>query len=123
VARLLSSDGESLVTETPEGLALTPLRGGPSRPIPGSVPDDRPLRFTPDGKFLFLRSNFSRDFPARVFRLDVATGRREIWKELTPGDPAGISVLTPNAISADGQTVLFLYGRSLADLYLAEGLR
>ena len=32
----------------------------------------------------------AREFPARVFRLDVATGRREVWKELMPGDPAGM---------------------------------
>ena len=123
VARLISTDGKSLVIETPEGLALMPLEGGPARPIPGTSPDDRPLGFTSDGRFLFLRSLAGKDFPARVFRLDISTGRREVWKELMPGDPAGISVLTPNAISADGQTVLFTYGRSLADLYLAEGLK
>jgi Tol biopolymer transport system component len=123
VARLLSPDGKSLVTQTPDGLALTPLEGGSSHPIPGVAAGDRPLRFTADGRSLFLRSDAQRDFPARVFRLDIATGRRDVWKELMPGDPAGISLLAPNAISADGQTVLFIYGRSLADLYLAEGLK
>jgi hypothetical protein len=40
-----------------------------------------------------------------------------------PGDPAGLTSLSPGAISDDGQTILFNYGRSLADLYLAEGLK
>jgi hypothetical protein len=123
VARLLSADGRSLVTQTPEGLALTPLEGGTSRPIPGVAPGERPLRFTADGRSLFLRTDAQRDLPAQVFRLDVATGRREIWKELMPGDPAGITLLAPSAISEDGKTVLFIYGRSLADLYLADGLK
>jgi len=122
VARLLSPDGASLVTRTPEGLALTPLEGGPSRPIPGVEPGDRPLRFTAESRSLFLRPD-AREFPARVFRLDVATGRREVWKELMPGDPAGITTLSPAAISEDGKTVLFTYARSLSDLYLAEGLK
>ncbi len=122
VARLLSPDGKSLVTQTPEGLALAPLEGGPSRAIPGVSPGDRPLRWTADGRSLFLRSD-AREFPARVFRLDVATGRKEVWKELMPGDPAGITVLVPTAISEDGKTVLFTYARSLSDLYLAEGLK
>jgi serine/threonine protein kinase len=122
-ARLLSPDGRSLVIRTPEGLALTPLEGGPSRPIPGVAPGDRPLGFTADGRFLFLRPEGLADLPARVFRLEVATGRREIWKELMPGDPAGLTHLTPTAISEDGNTVLFDYGRALADLYLAEGLK
>jgi hypothetical protein len=122
VARLLSPDGLSLVTQTPEGLALAPLEGGPSRPIPGVKPGDSPLRFTADGRFLFLRPD-AREFPARVFRLDVSTGRREVWKELMPGDPAGITSLAPAAISEDGKTVLFTCSRSLSDLYLAEGLK
>jgi eukaryotic-like serine/threonine-protein kinase len=123
VALLLSADGRSLVIQTPEGLALMPPEGGPSRPIPGATLGDRPLRFTADGRSLFLRGGAQRDLPARVFRLDVATGRREVWKELMPGDPAGITLLAPQDISEDGKTVLFIYGRSLADLYLAEGLK
>ena len=122
VARLLSPDGKLLVAQTPEGLALTPVEGGPSRPIPGTAPGDRPLRLTADGRSLFLRAD-TREFPARVFRLDIATGRREVWKELMPGDPAGITLLSPEAISEDGKTILFSYARSLADLYLAEGLK
>ncbi len=122
VAALLSADGKSLVTQTAEGPALTPLEGGPSHPIPGVKSEDRPLRLTADGRSLFFRSD-ARKFPARVFRLDVATGRREVWKELMPGDPAGITLLSPAAISEDGKTVLFIYARSLSDLYLAEGLK
>ena len=123
VARLLSADGASLVIRMPDGgFATAPLGGGPSRPIPGLKPGDRPLRFTADGRHLYLRDD-AREFPARVFRLDVATGRREVWKELMPGDPAGITLLSPTAISEDGKTVLFTYARSLSDLYLAEGLK
>jgi hypothetical protein len=80
------------------------------------------LRLTADGRTLFLRAD-AREFPARVFRLDVATGRREVWKELMPADPAGITLLSPGAISEDGKTILFDYARSLSDLYVAEGLK
>ena len=122
-ARLLSADGGSLVVRTPDkGYAIVSLDGGASRPIPGLNPGDRPLRFTADGRHLFLRDG-SRELPARVLRLDLATGRREVWKELTPGDPAGITLLQPSAISDDGKTILFIYSRVLSDLYLAEGLK
>ncbi|HEX7578876.1 MAG TPA: protein kinase, partial [Thermoanaerobaculia bacterium] len=122
-ARLLSADGTSLVIRAPDqGSAVIPLDGGPSRPIPGLEPGDRPLRFAADGRSLFIHS-VAREFPARVLRLDVATGRREVWKELMPGDPAGMTMLSPAAISSDGKTILFIYSRVLSDLYLAEGLK
>jgi hypothetical protein len=40
-----------------------------------------------------------------------------------PADAAGIEELGPWAISPDGKTVLFLYVRTLSELYLAEGLK
>ena len=122
VARLLSRDGASVLTQGPEGAALLPLDGGSSRPIPGLQPGDRPLRFASDGRSLFFRTS-DRELPARVYRLDLETGRREVWKELIPGDLSGNTQLTAGAVSGDGETVLFNYGRSLADLYLAEGLK
>ncbi len=123
IATLVSQDGKSLVIRMPEGgLALAPLEGGPSRPIPGLEPGDNPLRWAENGRALFVGST-KRGFPARVFRVDAATGRREAWKELMPGDPAGITLLTPAAISADGKTILFNYLQALSELYVAEGLR
>jgi hypothetical protein len=119
---VLSADGRSLVIVTPEGLALAALAGGPSRPIPGARPGDVPLRFASDARTLFVRPG-SRELPARVFRLDVATGRREVWREFTPADPSGITRVEAVAISDDGQAVLFSYARVLSDLFLAEGLR
>ena len=103
-------------------MALVSLGGGPSRPISGLNPGDRPLRFASDGRSLFFRTS-ERELPARMYRLDIGTGRREVWKEFMPGDLAGNTQLTASAVSGDGETVLFNYGRSLADLYLAEGLK
>jgi Tol biopolymer transport system component len=122
-ARLLSADGTSLVIRAADqGSAVITLDGGPSRPIPGLEPGDRPLRFTADGRSLFIHSG-ARGFPARVLRLDIVTGRREVWKELMPGDPAGMTMLSPADVSSDGKTILFIYSRILSDLYLAEGLK
>jgi Tol biopolymer transport system component len=123
-ARLVSPDGKFLLIETAgQGFGLAPLDGGgPSEPIRGLEPTDYPLRWAADGRSLFIAS--SKDFfPARVYRLDLATGRREIWKEFLPGDPTGIRSIGPASISADGKTILFGYSHTLSDLYVAEGLR
>ncbi|MEP6994945.1 MAG: protein kinase, partial [Acidobacteriota bacterium] len=129
---LVSPDGKLLLTQTPtREFALVPLEGagagggtggGSPEPIRGLEQTDQPLRWTADGRALFLASSKDK-FPARVYRLDLATGRREVWKEFMPGDPTGITSLGPSEISADGKTILFGYSHTLSDLYIAEGLR
>jgi Tol biopolymer transport system component len=123
VAELLSPDGATLVVRTAEeGFAVASVDGGPARAIPGLLPGDRPLRWAADGRSLFVHST-DQTFPARVFRVDTETGRREAWKDLVPGDPAGISLFESSAISADGKTIFFSYVRQLSELYLADGLK
>ena len=121
-ARALSPDGGTLLVRTfDQGFSLAPLDGGPSTPVRSVEPEERPLRWTADGRAIFVGS--SRAIPARVFRLDPATGNRELWKEFKPGDPSGVQFLNAGAISADGNTILFTYGHQISDLYLAEGLK
>ena len=61
--------------------------------------------------------------PARVERVDVATGDRELLTELTPPDPAGVLVVGPVHLSADGGAYVYSYKRLLAELYVLDGLR
>ena len=60
---------------------------------------------------------------ARVFRLDLATGRKEPWLEVRPPDPAGVCAFVSLVLTPDGKSYAYTYGRLLTDLYLVEGLR
>jgi serine/threonine protein kinase len=121
-ASALSPDGKLLLTETPgHGFGLSPLDGGPAIPVRGLEPQDHPLRWTADGRSLFVATR--RELPARVFRVDLTSGRRELWKEFTPGDATGITGMGADSISADGKTVLFGYFHTMSELYVALGLR
>ena len=61
--------------------------------------------------------------PARVFKLDVATGKKELWKELAPSDRAGLNAIARPVITADGQTYAYSYLRVLSYLQLVEGMK
>ncbi len=65
-----------------------------------------------------------RERPAKVqvYRLDLATGRRELWKEFMP-DPAGIFEVLPLVITPDGKSYAYTYGRQFSDLFLVDGLK
>ena len=51
------------------------------------------------------------------------TGKRTLWKELIPWDPAGVETVGPILITRDAKTCIFGYHRMLADLYLVDGMK
>ena len=60
--------------------------------------------------------------PHRVFRVDLSTGQRTLWKELHPPQVAGIR-LSQVSVTPDGRSFLHMYSRLLSNLYVADGLR
>jgi hypothetical protein len=62
--------------------------------------------------------------PLQVFRVDLATGRRELASELPSADPAGLQAsFLAAVISADGRTAVGTYTRRLNKLYVVTGVR
>jgi Tol biopolymer transport system component len=115
----VSPDGKFFIGKTSGKGVMFPTEGGEPRPIPGLGAEDHVRRWSADGRSLFVEQGTS---PLKVFRLDLATGRRELWKEITPTDPAGILgislIPTP-----DGKGYVYTINRNLHDLYVAEGLK
>jgi eukaryotic-like serine/threonine-protein kinase len=100
---------------------LYPSAGGEPRLIPGFNSGEQPITFSSDSQSLYLYQ--PGELPARVDRLDLQTGKRTLWKELIPSDPAGVETIGPILITPDAKTCIFGYHRMLADLYLVEGLK
>ena len=59
----------------------------------------------------------------RIYRLDVSSGVKELWKEIRPADPAGFIPFYFIHLTPDGKWCVYTYSRFLSDLYLIEGLR
>jgi hypothetical protein len=104
-----------------KGWLLCSLSGADAKPIPGLALTERPLRWTPDGKFLYISG--VRDLPLLIYKLEVATGRRQLWKEVAPADLAGVSRQSQPIITPDGQTVVYQLQRTLSDLFVVEGVK
>jgi hypothetical protein len=66
---------------------------------------------------------YRRSLIARIFRFEISTGRRELWKEFTLPDPTGISGISGSAITPDGKAFVFTYAQQFSDLYLVDGLK
>jgi hypothetical protein len=59
----------------------------------------------------------------RIYRVDLASGKRELWKEVgrEGGSPAGF--VGTVAITPDGKSYAYTFRDDTSTLYVAEGLR
>jgi len=124
VGSVLSPDGKHITARGPDQkVGLYPVDGGSPRPVEGLDANDQPLRWSEDQRFLFVSYDTRQATTARIYRVELATGRRELWKEFSQRDPTGISRISGTDITPDGKTFVFSYGQRLADLYVTDVVR
>ena len=127
--RAVTPDNVSGTVVTPDGTRVLgktvdrrffffPVAGGKPEPVSALAAGDVPMRFTSDGKALFVAS-FGR-IPAVLTRVDLATGQRTMWREFMPAEAAGLINVGPILPTPDGKTFVYSYTRLLSDLYLIE---
>jgi eukaryotic-like serine/threonine-protein kinase len=119
--RVVSPDGSMAVVTGPDRKTyLYPISGGEPTAIPGINVNDRVAAFTADGRSVYVFSQ--EEIPTKVYRVDLATGRRELWRSLMPADPGGVSQIGPLP-TPNGEWYAYSYGRTLSDLYILDGLK
>jgi serine/threonine protein kinase/Tol biopolymer transport system component len=118
----LSPDSQQIAAIGPDQKGyLYPVAGGEPHLVAGINQGEQPITWSADGRSLYIYQ--PGELPARVYRLDVQSGQRTLWKELMPSDPAGVENIGPIYMTPDAKSCVFGYHRMLADLYLVEGLR
>ena len=118
----LSPNGQSVAAVGPDGKGyIYAVPAGQAQPIKGMQEGEVPVSWTADSTGLFVYR--TSDLPAKVYRLNLTTGERTLWKQLMPPDPAGVEMVGPIEPSADGKAYVYGYRRMLSDLYLVHGLR
>jgi Tol biopolymer transport system component len=130
--RAISPEGVSGVVPTADGkfvfgfsdvVALYPVGGqGAPRPVPGVHPDEVIASVSSDGRSV-LAMSVNHNMSLDVFRVDLASGRRELFKKIGPTDLAGVSLAPVGAFTPDSKYYAYSYSRTLGELYTVEGLR
>jgi len=117
-----SPDGHWLVAADKDGKTiLFPLAGDAPRAVPGLGSDETVIAWRADSRALYVTR--VGEVPAKVSVLDIATGKREPWKDIQPVDAAGVTYVSPIIVAPDGKSYAYGYRRILSDLYLVDGLR
>jgi hypothetical protein len=102
-------------------LSLLPIAGGEPKPIAKVEPGESVIRWNTNGRYLFL-SKLEGPSILKINRLDVSTGRKEIWKELKPPDPVGVSIRNV-LMTPDGESCAYSFQRETTSLFLLKGLK
>jgi dipeptidyl aminopeptidase/acylaminoacyl peptidase len=113
----ISEDGLILLrrTETRAGMVYFSAAEGKERDV-SWLSGSQLMDISDDGKVLLFTENADRaGDPDRA-------GQRQLWKELSPPDPIGVHYVGPK-FTPDGKTYAYAYWRTLADLYVIDGLK
>jgi len=116
----VSPDGNWFITVDPHKLLMTPVGGGDSKALVDLVPGESVVRWSGDGRYLFLQQREAASI--KISRLEIATHRKEPWLVVKVPEP-GATFFGPLALSADGKACATTFQRDLANLFLVRGLR
>jgi eukaryotic-like serine/threonine-protein kinase len=117
-----SPDGKFLVelSDDTHPKILTLGSNAPAREIKGREEKDVGIQVAPDGNSVFVADY--NGVTADVYRIEVATGKRELVRKLDIGDPAGAFGITRVLVTPDGKSFAYNTLRQLSELYLLQGL-
>lgn len=116
---VVSPDSEHVIGIDREGATwVCNLSGGEPVRVEGVEVGESPVEWSADGRWLYvarMRSNL-----AKIYRVNLETGARELWREIVPADPAGMEIygvmMTP-----DASTLAYTYKRLTSNLYVVDG--
>jgi serine/threonine protein kinase/Tol biopolymer transport system component len=118
----ISPDGRLVAAmDADDRIVLYPTVGGTAQALPGVDQADRTIRWSDDGKSLYVFR--LRTLPAPVFRVYPTNNRKELVTSVTPPDPAGVRQIRTIQMTPNGRILLYSYSPVLSSLSLVENLR
>jgi hypothetical protein len=118
----VSPDGSVVAARDAAGrTALYTLQGTEPKPIPELDRGDHPFAWSEDGRILYAFRH--GEVPCTVYRLDLATRRKDVWKVLAPSDLTGVQHIGRVQITPDAKSYAYGHIRQLSELYLMQGVK
>jgi len=121
----LSPDGRSVLVIDSEGKwGVWSLDGNSMQPIPGLDSKKYYVSgWTPDGSSIYALSSLQKETVAKVYRVNVTTGKMEYWKTFGEHIASGVTAVSGPQFSSDGSAYAYLYVQVLSEAYVVKGLK
>ena len=112
-------NGSAVLARGKDGsFQLFPMDGGSGRPVPSLPADASVVRFSPDAKAVYFYRR--AEIPARLMRLDLASGGATFVREIAPPDRAGILSIYEIVLADDDRWYVYNTWILRSSLYVAE---
>jgi hypothetical protein len=91
--------------------------------VPQLKNGDQPLRYSADGKSIFVERDQPNPTIAEIWKIGLANGQRDRLFTIKVPDLPGMVGLSFIAVSPDGKAYSFQYVSTKATLYVVKGVR
>ncbi|MGH7581788.1 MAG: TolB family protein, partial [Gemmatimonadales bacterium] len=119
---LLSPDGLRVLVEVNGSMRIYPAAGGSPQPARGFDPNDALLRWSPDGRAVWV-VNSGDSLTMHVYRVDPATGSRTELERIVPRAQTGLVSLGKTSLADDPHVYAYVEFQYLSTLYRVDGVK
>jgi eukaryotic-like serine/threonine-protein kinase len=120
---VVSHDGSKVAMRGPDGnWGVWAIADSKFTPIPSLDPKFGVRGWAPGDRELYARSSRAEDRGARVFRIDVKTGKTEFWKEFG-GNMTGIQGVGSPDMAQAADAYVYIYTQTLSEGYVVSHLQ
>ena len=117
-----SPDGESVIAFHNGKRLIQSTAGKETREIPGIPATQFPIAWGSDAQRVFTQELNATG--ASLYRIDLGTGRSELWQTIKPKDQVGLGAMkNPVSITPDGRWMVYAYGNHSGQLFVSDSLK
>ena len=115
---LVSPDGKFIFARDVNGKPwFYSLAGEEPRAVAGIETQDNWGAWSSDGSSIYVYQDEHSHGP--LYRVEIATGKRQLVAMLAPGDPAGVTSIFCVRLTPDGKAYAYSYNQSVSNLFVA----
>jgi Tol biopolymer transport system component len=115
-------DGQAVFFQKENDWFIISLADGKTKPIQGLKPGESPSAWAGDNRQVFTETRSSTGLT--IQKLDLDTGKKELWLEWKPKDLVGLAPWkSPASLTPDGRWIALTYGTHVGQLYSSDTLK
>jgi len=118
---LVSPDGKYILANAAAVVAVYPIAGGDSHPVPGLEPGFIPIQWSEDNSSAYVYR--LGESPTKVYKVNVVTGKKRLIKVLQPPAATGVVNISPVVVARDASRFAYSYYQVFSVLYIVSGLQ